>query len=94
MYANLPQQLQEKGDYFNQADSLLDVMEFTEAHLSVLFVIFIPVSYTHLDVYKRQSLIFSHLLQLKKEADILILLPILSANYISGRLHEIGRAHV
>ena len=33
------------------------------------------------------SLIFSHLLQLKKEADILILLPILSANYISGRLH-------
>lgn len=31
--------------------------------------------------------IFSHLLQLKKEADILILLPILSANYISGRLH-------
>ena len=33
------------------------------------------------------SLIFSHLLQLKKEADILILLPILSANYISGRSH-------
>ena len=41
VYAKLPQQLQEKGDYFNQADSLLDVMEFTEAHLSVLFVIFI-----------------------------------------------------
>lgn len=33
------------------------------------------------------SLIFFHLLQLKKEADILLLLPILSANYISGRLH-------
>lgn len=34
------------------------------------------------------SLFFdTHLLQLKKEADILILLPILSANYISGRLH-------
>ena len=32
-------------------------------------------------------LIFSYLLQLKKEADILLLLPILSANYISGRLH-------
>ena len=31
--------LQEKGDYFNQADSLLDVMEFTEAHLSVLLVV-------------------------------------------------------
>ena len=41
VYAKLPQQLQEKGDYFNQADSLLDVMEFTEAHLSVLFVVFI-----------------------------------------------------
>ena len=41
VYAKLPEQLQEKGDYFNQADSLLDVMEFTEAHLSVLFVIFI-----------------------------------------------------
>lgn len=41
VYAKLPQQLQAKGDYFNQADCLLDVMEFTEAHLSVLFVVFI-----------------------------------------------------
>ena len=41
MYAKLPEQLQEKGDYFNQADSVLDIMEFTETHLSVLFVVFI-----------------------------------------------------
>ncbi|WP_443595691.1 sensor histidine kinase [Agathobacter sp.] len=41
VYAKLPLKLQAKGDYFNQADSLLDIMEFTEAHLSVLFVVFI-----------------------------------------------------
>ena len=41
VYAKLPEQLQEKGDYFNQADSVLDIMEFTETHLSVLFVVFI-----------------------------------------------------
>ena len=55
------------------------------AVISQLFVDYIPVSYTHLDVYKRQYLY-------NKKLDFNILLPDLRTTGLSGG--KIGRAHV
>ena len=59
-----------------------------------------PVSYTHLDVYKRQFLNYLNkekydISKLKLPPYILIALKLLDAIRLAcDRLHEIGRAHV